>query len=43
GVARAEARREAQAWLDRLGVGHLGHRKPAQLSGGQAQRVALAR
>ncbi|MFI8419960.1 ABC transporter permease [Streptomyces sp. NPDC085479] len=43
GVSRAEARREAQAWLDRLGVGHLGHRKPAQLSGGQAQRVALAR
>ncbi|WP_405941155.1 ABC transporter permease [Streptomyces sp. NBC_00207] len=43
GVARADARREAQAWLDRLGVGHLAHRKPAQLSGGQAQRVALAR
>ncbi|MGW4997831.1 ABC transporter permease [Streptomyces hydrogenans] len=43
GVPRAEARREAQAWLDRLGVGHLGHRRPAQLSGGQAQRVALAR
>ncbi|MFD5770658.1 ABC transporter permease [Streptomyces sp. NPDC127049] len=43
GVPCAEARREAQAWLDRLGVGHLGHRKPAQLSGGQAQRVALAR
>ncbi|MFD7418306.1 molybdate ABC transporter permease subunit, partial [Kitasatospora purpeofusca] len=43
GVPRAEARREAQGWLDRLGVGHLAHRKPAQLSGGQAQRVALAR
>ncbi|MEU6821535.1 ABC transporter permease [Streptomyces atriruber] len=43
GVRRAEARREAQAWLDRLGVGHLAHRRPAQLSGGQAQRVALAR
>ncbi|GGU97555.1 hypothetical protein GCM10010275_39980 [Streptomyces litmocidini] len=43
GVPRAGARREAQAWLDRLGVGHLGHRKPSQLSGGQAQRVALAR
>ncbi|MFF4007664.1 ABC transporter permease [Streptomyces sp. NPDC001717] len=42
-VPRAEARREAQAWLDRLGVGHLAQRKPAQLSGGQAQRVALAR
>ncbi|GGX47269.1 ABC transporter permease [Streptomyces chryseus] len=43
GVARAEARRSAQDWLDRLGVGHLAHRRPAQLSGGQAQRVALAR
>ncbi|GLX36130.1 hypothetical protein Sros01_22030 [Streptomyces roseochromogenus] len=43
GAGRAEARREAQAWLDRLGVGHLARRKPAQLSGGQAQRVALAR
>ncbi|MEV4875554.1 ABC transporter permease [Streptomyces cyaneofuscatus] len=42
-VPRAEARREAQSWLDRLGVGHLAHRKPGQLSGGQAQRVALAR
>ncbi|WP_395364884.1 ABC transporter permease [Streptomyces sp. YH02] len=43
GVPRAEARREAQTWLDRLGVGPLAHRRPNQLSGGQAQRVALAR
>ncbi|MFC8957028.1 ABC transporter permease [Streptomyces sp. NPDC057101] len=43
GVPRAEARREAQRWLDRLGVGHLARRRPAELSGGQAQRVALAR
>ncbi|GAA3379224.1 hypothetical protein GCM10020367_61930 [Streptomyces sannanensis] len=43
GVPRAEARRTAQMWLDRLGVGHLAGRRPAQLSGGQAQRVALAR
>ncbi|RPK62562.1 putative 2-aminoethylphosphonate import ATP-binding protein PhnT [Streptomyces sp. ADI96-02] len=43
GASRAGARREAQAWLDRLGVGHLAHRKPGDLSGGQAQRVALAR
>ncbi|MFB8392920.1 ABC transporter permease [Streptomyces yangpuensis] len=42
-VPRSDARREAQGWLDRLGVGHLAHRKPSQLSGGQAQRVALAR
>ncbi|MFD3482661.1 ABC transporter permease [Streptomyces sp. NPDC058665] len=43
GATRAEARRTAQLWLDRLGVGHLAHRRPAQVSGGQAQRVALAR
>ncbi|MFI8812484.1 MULTISPECIES: ABC transporter permease [unclassified Streptomyces] len=43
GVPRAEARRHAQEWLDRLGVGHLAHRRPTQISGGQAQRVALAR
>ncbi len=43
GVPRAEARHSAQLWLDRLGVGHLAHRRPAQISGGQAQRVALAR
>ncbi|MDX3854516.1 ABC transporter permease [Streptomyces sp. AK02-01A] len=43
GLRRGESRRTAQRWLDRLGVGHLAHRKPHQLSGGQAQRVALAR
>ncbi|MFB6825049.1 ABC transporter permease [Streptomyces virginiae] len=43
GVPRAQARREALAWLDRLGVLHLADRRPTQLSGGQAQRVALAR
>lgn len=43
GVSRREARRSAQQWLDRLGVGHLAARRPSQVSGGQAQRVALAR
>ncbi|TRV75457.1 molybdate ABC transporter permease subunit [Streptomyces sp. 130] len=43
GVPRAEARRTAQEWLDRLGVGQLAAHRPAQVSGGQAQRVALAR
>ncbi|MER7726745.1 ABC transporter permease [Streptomyces sp. NPDC096323] len=43
GVPHREARRRAQEWLDRLGVGHLSARRPSQVSGGQAQRVALAR
>lgn len=32
-----------QESLERLGVGHLAHRRPSQMSGGQAQRVAIAR
>ena len=43
GVRRREAQREARAWLRRLGLGHLADRRPGQLSGGQAQRVAVAR
>ncbi|HEY3529492.1 MAG TPA: ABC transporter ATP-binding protein [Nocardioides sp.] len=43
GVSRGAARRTAQDWLDRFGVGDLARRKPRQLSGGQAQRVSIAR
>ena len=43
GADRSSARRSAAAWLERLGVGDLADRRPAQLSGGQAGRVALAR
>ena len=43
GVPRADARRTAQGWLDRFGVADLAGRKPRQLSGGQAQRVSIAR
>ncbi len=43
GVAKADARTEAGAWLERVGLAdHAAHR-PRALSGGQAQRVALAR
>jgi molybdate transport system ATP-binding protein len=43
GMARALALAEATRWLDRVGLPAEGNRKPASLSGGQAQRVALAR
>jgi molybdate transport system ATP-binding protein len=43
GASRDQARRTAQEWLDRFGVGDLARRKPRHLSGGQAQRVSIAR
>ena len=42
-LARAERHQRAHALLARLGVDHLAHRKPRTFSGGEAQRVALAR
>jgi molybdate transport system ATP-binding protein len=43
GTPRTPARATAEAWLDRVGLGGLGNRRPGELSGGQAQRAALAR
>lgn len=43
GVRKGPARDRAQAWLTRLGLGHLGDARPHALSGGQLARVALAR
>ena len=43
GTPRSSARGSAQQWLDEVGVGELAGRRPSQLSGGQAQRVAVAR
>jgi iron(III) transport system ATP-binding protein len=43
GVGREAARSEALDLLERLGIDHLAHRRPAELSGGEQQRVGLAR
>ncbi len=43
GVERAERRRRADDWLERVGLAGFGDRSVDGLSGGEAKRVALAR
>ncbi|MBM3373484.1 MAG: ATP-binding cassette domain-containing protein, partial [Betaproteobacteria bacterium] len=43
GVRHRDAQREAQALLAAVGLGEAIHRFPSTLSGGEAQRVAVAR
>jgi iron(III) transport system ATP-binding protein len=43
GIGADEARRQAQVLLDQQRIGHLASRRPSQLSGGEQQRVGLAR
>ena len=43
GLSRAEARARADDWLARLDCQHLATRRPDDLSGGESQRIALAR
>ena len=42
GVAPADARRQADEWLKRVGLGGFGDRYPHQLSGGMRKRTSLA-
>ncbi|GIH13047.1 ABC transporter ATP-binding protein [Rugosimonospora africana] len=43
GVRRREAQRRATGWLDRLEVTDVAGKRPGEVSGGQGQRVAVAR
>jgi molybdate transport system ATP-binding protein len=43
GARRPDALRHAAHWLDRIGIADLAGARPRSISGGQAQRVALAR
>ncbi|MET7855202.1 ABC transporter ATP-binding protein [Streptomyces avermitilis] len=43
GTGRKEAERTALSWMERLEVDGLGGKRPGEVSGGQGQRVAVAR
>lgn len=43
GSSRRDAKAEAMRWLEAVDATELAERRPAQLSGGQAQRIAIAR
>jgi putative ABC transport system ATP-binding protein len=43
GVRRREAERRAMTWLERLEVAGVAGKRPGEISGGEGQRVAVAR
>ena len=42
-IPKADARRTAREWIERVGLAEYADQRPRSLSGGQAQRAALAR
>jgi tungstate transport system ATP-binding protein len=42
-ISKAQIEERVRHWLERLGVAHLSQRPARKLSGGEAQRVSLAR
>ncbi|MEV0370431.1 ABC transporter ATP-binding protein [Streptomyces sp. NPDC050636] len=43
GTKRKEAERQAREWMERLEVDTVGGQRPGEISGGQGQRIAVAR
>ena len=43
GIPRDETHQKVERWLDQMGISHLARRRAGELSGGEAQRVSLAR
>ncbi|MER8157473.1 ABC transporter ATP-binding protein [Streptomyces sp. NPDC094472] len=43
GTKRKEAEARAESWMERLEVADVAHKRPGEVSGGQGQRVAVAR
>jgi len=43
GAGRQQSRHRAAVWLERVDASEFAMRKPAEISGGQAQRIAVAR
>ena len=43
GVSKSEIKPRVEVWLEKLGISHLSKRRANELSGGEGQRVSLAR